>query len=146
MADNMDVQGTEQQAAAEQTERTGASTETGKTFTQEEVDEIVKKRLARERKKAEEPAVDPLAEREKALQDKENGMYARERFLAERIPDELMELVAGRNKDDIDKFIKILKPYMDRLNEPIMNPVGPTGFIGPSNEAQGIRSAMGLSR
>ncbi|MBQ8634472.1 MAG: hypothetical protein IJ420_12805 [Lachnospiraceae bacterium] len=114
-----------------------------KTFTQEEVNEIVKKRLERERQKAKEPEADPLSEREKALQARENNMYVKERMAAEDLPAELFELLDGRDKAEVDKFIKILKPFIDKNKEPILNP---TGRTGSESKADTIREAMGLNR
>ena len=116
-----------------------------KTFTQDEVNEIVRKRLERERQKAKEPEADPLAEREKALQARENNMYVKECMAAENLPSELYELLEGRDKAEVDKFIKILKPFIAKNKEPILNPTGRTG--GESGtRADVIREAMGLSR
>lgn len=78
--DELNVQGTEQQEAAAQTAPTGAESENReevKTFTQEEVDKIVEKRLNRERKKLagvlsiEDPREAALAQRERAVEIKE---------------------------------------------------------------------------
>ena len=93
---------------------------------------------------------DSYAAREKDLQNRENLMYAKERFYEEKMPTELLELVSGKNKEEIDNVIKILKPYIDKLNEPIMNP-SPAKAWGQRQSARigetdQIGKAMGLNR
>ena len=83
-------------------------------------------------------------DREKALQDRENALYAKELFFDNKLPSDLLVLVEGRNKEETDNIIKVLKPYMDKLNEPIMNPVvGPTGGMPAGIDR--IRQAMGIT-
>ena len=130
-----------------QTEETNETEkQSGKTFTQEEVAEIVQRRLARDRKSR--PADADLQDREKALQDRENTLYAKERFLDEKIPGDLIELVAGKGKEDIDKAIKILKPYIDKMNEPSNDSSGRASWGMrqgvASRSGDKIREAMGL--
>ena len=126
-------------------EGTEGSNQESKTFTQEEVNEIVQRRLERDRKtrSGEAEGEKALQDREKALQARENALYAKELFSSNKLPDELLVLVEGRNREETDNIVKIMKPYIDRLNEPILNPVvGPTG--GPIKTDR-IRQAMGLT-
>lgn len=116
-------------------------------FTQDELDEIVRKRLDRDRKNR--TGDSGMQEREKSLDERENNLYAREKFMEYGFSSDLMELVSGKSKEDIDKTIKILKPYIDKTKEPILNAVGPTSWGMRQNSnmrGDSIRNAMGLNR
>ena len=143
MEDNTNLETTQ----TEETEIGETGKQPGKTFTQEEVAEIVQRRLARDRKSR---SVDAdLQDREKDLQDRENTLYAKERFLDEKIPRDLMELVAGKGKEDIDKAIKILKPYIDKTNEQSNDLPRNAGWgmrQGGVRSGDKIREAMGLGK
>lgn len=112
-----------------------------KTFTQEDVNRIVQERLARERGK-------PLSEAEKVLEEREKAVEAREREIAykalmkeKNIPDEVYEALNCTSEDTFNKALEILGPYFQKLQEPIMNAVGPSsGATGGDS----IRAAMGL--
>lgn len=122
-----------------------------KTFTQDEVNEIIKKRLARERQKGTESVEDSFAEREKDLQNRENLMYARERFFEENLPADLINLASGKSKEEIDEVIKTLKPYVDKKKEPAVNVSSGKSWAqrqssGRTNDTDQIRKAMGLNR
>ena len=47
-----------------------------------------------------------------------------------------------QDKETIDKCLKIIAPYAQKMKEPILNAVGPTGGSGLRDDA--IRRAMGL--
>lgn len=113
-----------------------------RTFTQEEVNRIVQERLARA-KTSQEPD-----ERELALRQRENDLYAREQIAEQGLPKELYEELKGMDKENIDKFIKIIAPYAKKAGEPIRNPVTSTyGAIARENPLDdSIRSAMGLNQ
>lgn len=55
---------------------------------------------------------------------------------------ELADEFAGMDKETIDKCLKIIAPYAQKMKEPILNAVGPTGGSGLRDDA--IRRAMGL--
>ena len=134
----------------EKTQMNEEQSQENKTFTQDEVNEIVRKRLARERQKSAESGEDSFAEREKDLQNRENLMYARERFFEENLPADLINLASGKSKEEIDEVIKTLKPYVDKKNEPAGN--GSSGKSwgqrqnGRTSNTDQIRKAMGLDR
>lgn len=109
-----------------------------KTFTQEEVNRIVQERLARVK------AAGTLDDRELALQERENALYAREAADAAGLTKEFAEELRGMDKATVDKVIKIVTPYARKASEPIFNAVGPTGGTGSGVDA--IRAAMGLKR
>ena len=50
------------------------------------------------------------------------------------------------DKETVDKCLKIIAPYAQKMKEPFLNAVGPTnggGGVGSDNE---IRAAMGLKK
>lgn len=109
-----------------------------KTFTQEEVNRIVQDRLARVK------AAGSMDQRESALQERENVLYAREAVEAAGLTKELAEELRGMDKATVDKVIKIVTPYAQKASEPIYNAVGPT--MGSDLGMDAIRAAMGLKR
>lgn len=112
------VQVTEHQEGAEQTERTGADQENReevKTFTQEEVNKIVEKRLNRERQKFAsvlhegDPREAALSEREQAVIEKELRVDAKEIFRKEKLPEEALELLNYTDKESCDQSIELVR-------------------------------------
>lgn len=104
-----------------------------KLFTQAEVDKIIGERLARERK---EP--DP---KELELKAREQDLYIRELIADKKLPEDAAETLKGLDKETVDKFIKILSPYLEKAKEPILNP---TGHTNDGTGVDAIREAMGL--
>ena len=109
---------------------------TEKTFTQEEVNRIVQERLARVKMPAEPD------QRELDLQKRERALYAKEAVANAGLDKELADEFAGMDKETIDKCLKIIAPYAQKMKEPILNAVGPTG--GSDVKDNAIRRAMGL--
>lgn len=113
--EEMNVETTGQQGAAVQTEPTGADKENGKTFTQEEVDKIVEKRLNRERKKfssllsGNDPREAELEERERAVAEKELRIEATETFMKENLPAELLDLLNYTDKESCEQSIELVR-------------------------------------
>lgn len=107
-----------------------------RTFTQEDVNRIVQERLARVKMPAEPD------QRELDLQKRERALYAREAVANAGLDKELADEFAGMDKETIDKCLKIIAPYAQKMKEPILNAVGPTGGSGLRDDA--IRRAMGL--
>lgn len=84
-----------------------------KTFTQEEVDEIVRKRLARERNKANtEESAKTGTDREKELDARELRIMAREKLQAEGMPMELADVLKYSDDKALDEAIKKIKDYL----------------------------------
>ena len=112
MADNNTAQGAQsipQTTAETQPNATPAETG-GKTFTQEEVNQIVADRLARERSKAA-GKPDPLAEKEQELNARENGIKCRELISRDKhYPPQLLDLIDTADfntfKAQADKLLK----------------------------------------
>ncbi len=92
-----------------------AGAEAGKTFTQEEVDKIVEKRLNRERKKfssllnGDDPREADLAERERLLTIKELQVDAKGALAEKGLPMEALELLNYTDKESCDKSIEALE-------------------------------------
>lgn len=122
------VENQEPQQAAQTGER---------TFTQEDVNRIVQERLARVKMPAEPD------QRELDLQKRERALYAREAVANAGLDKELADEFAGMDKETIDKCLKIIAPYAQKMKEPILNAVGPTGGKAMGSDAS-IRAAMGL--
>lgn len=115
----------------QQTVQTG-----GRTFTQDEVNRIVQERLARARTQNEPD------QRELDLQKRERALYAREAIANAGLDKELADEFVGMDKETVDKCLKIIAPYAQKMKEPILNAVSPTGGNGLKDDA--IRRAMGL--
>lgn len=79
-----------------------------KTFTQEEVDEIIKKRLARERKKAESEQ-EPGTDREKNLEQRELTLMAKEKLLDEGMPLNLAGVLKFSDEKTLEEAIETIK-------------------------------------
>lgn len=138
----MEVETTNTESVDSYMETGQTGSDTAKTFTQEEVNEIVQRRLAKDRKNRGEDAGKNIEERERALIEKENAAYAKQMFSVNGLPEDLLGIVKGKEQKEVDEIIKILKPYVDKANEPIRNPVSGTGGVVGSDA---IREAMGLT-
>ncbi|RHF85335.1 hypothetical protein [Coprococcus comes] len=132
MSEQNATTGVSQQEPAQQT-----ATQGEKMFTQDDVNRIVKERLARA-KTVQEPDT-----RELELEKRENALYLREQVTANGLSEDLLEEMKGMDKATIDKCLKILAPYAKKASEPILNAVGPTAG-GAQSESDAIRKAMGL--
>lgn len=71
----------------------------GKTFTQDEVNNIVRDRLAREKEKLSEHSAD--TEREKSIEARENALTCREYIQEKGLPKELLDIL---DTSDAEKF------------------------------------------
>ena len=124
------------QGAQQETQQAGE-----RTFTQDEVNQIVQERLARA-KTSSEPD-----QRELDLQARENALYVREALENAGFNNSLAYEFKGMDKATVDKCLKIIAPFAQKMKEPIYNAVGPTnsgdGGVGSDSA---IRAAMGLRR
>lgn len=85
-------------------------------------------------------------ERELDLQKRERALYAREAVANAGLDKNLADEFVGMDKETVDKCLKIIAPYAQKMKEPFLNAVGPTnggGGVGSDNE---IRAAMGLKK
>ena len=121
--------------------RQGENTEpeSGKTFTQEEVNKIVQQRL--ERAKSKEP--DELAKREAELNKREMNLTIREQLSSAGLPNELAGVISAQDEDEAREKIEILKKYIE--SQPAHSK---TRYEPMRGEAKNdpIREAMGLGR
>ena len=109
------------EATQEQNNATRAETSgqyQGRTFTQDEVNAIVRDRLAREREKAN-PQTDEreqeISAREKAVSDRENLLACKEYISQHKYPESLLKLYSTENienfKTNVEKLIREF-PYI----------------------------------
>lgn len=119
-----------------------------RTFTQQEVDEIVKNRLARERKRAG-TGEDARSDREKSLEERELRLMAREKLFDEGLPSQLADILKFTDEGTLDAALNIIKELNLSNTEPqIPKAWGERQGARKSKgtEEQQIRDAMGLSQ
>lgn len=85
---------------------------TEKTFTQAEVDDIVKNRLARERKVKTDGG--DFSEREKALNDREIRLMAREKLFDKRLPADLIDVMKFSDEKTLDEAIEKIEKIIGK--------------------------------
>lgn len=120
---------------------TGAE-ESGKTFTQEEVNRIVSERLGKEREKMKKEQDAAFADREKAVNAREMRINALEKLNSMGLPAELAGAINCSDENTINKSIEILaKNYTGSRT------AGKPPYQPQNGEVRldGIRQAMGLS-
>ncbi|WP_302803154.1 DUF4355 domain-containing protein [Eubacterium ventriosum] len=111
--------------------------ESGKTFTQEEVNKIVQQRL--ERAKSKEP--DELAKREAELNKREMNLTIREQLSSAGLPNELAGVISAQDEDEAIEKIEILKKYIESQpahSKEKYNPVKGEVKTDPIREAMGL--------
>lgn len=107
----------EVEQAAEPAEN-GEQMARGKMFTQDEVNEIVQRRLAKERKSENKEAVEELAAREKAVLKRELRAEALDRLRADDMPVELADLI---NCDTAEGFENTYKAVVSAFRKATAN-------------------------
>lgn len=118
-----------------------------KTFTQAEVDEIIRKRLARERRKTEtESNTDGEQEtgddREKTLEERELRVMAKEKLLDSGMPSNLADVLRYSDEKSLEKAIEAIK----NLNQEPRKAWAERMDAHRSPGIDPIRKAMGLGR
>ena len=113
--------------------------ESGKTFTQEEVNKIVQQRL--ERAKSKEP--DELAKREAELNKREMNLTIREQLNSAGLPNELAGVISAQDEDEAREKIGILKKYIE--SQPAHSKAKYEPMRGEAKNDP-IREAMGLGK
>ena len=111
--------------------------ESGKKFTQEEVNKIVQQRL--ERAKSKEP--DELAKREAELNKREMNLTIREQLSSAGLPNELAGVISAQDEDEAREKIEILKKYIESQpahSKAEYNPVKGEVKTDPIREAMGL--------
>ena len=111
-----------------------------RVFTQEELEEILQKRLARERRNR--PGTDGLQARERELEERERAVVARERLADAGLPAALAQVL--KNDDEsIDKAIDLISGL--DFARPVSWGQRPSGGRAAAREDP-IRRAMGLEQ
>lgn len=64
--------------------------------------------------------------RELDLQKRERALYAREAVANAGLDKNLADEFVGMDKETVDKCLKIIAPYAQKMKEPFLNAVGPT--------------------
>lgn len=101
-----------QQGAGDQSDQQQGNQGQQKTFTQDEVNRIVKDRLARAKGGSNtDPDAGGFAEREKALNQRELQLEAREKLADAGLPRGLLDVVNFSSKEDMEKSINALTAY-----------------------------------
>lgn len=116
-----------------------------KTFTQEEVDEIVRKRLARERNKANtEESTKTGTDRDKELDARELRIMAREKLQAEGMPMDLADVLKYSDDKSLDEAIKKIKDLSGEVQRTPKSWGQRHSNGGTGKDKDPIRKAMGL--
>ena len=121
---------------------------TDRTFTQAEVDEIVRNRLARERKKK---GLDDNSDgdnagndREKSLEDRELRLMAREKLFESGMPTSLADVLRYSDEKSLEKAIETIKNLNKNKEAP--KAWGQRQSARKNSDSDQIRKAMGLNR
>lgn len=113
-----------------------------KTFTQDEVEEIVKRRLARERRKTErEQESDSGTDRDITLEERELRVMAREKLFDEGLPSSLADVLKYSDEKSLTKAIEVIKGLEKQAPKSWGQRQG--SHVGKPDP---IRKAMGLNR
>lgn len=113
MLENINVNNTVQQQAENNIEAQKESEI--KTFTQEEVDDIVEKRLKRERNRfsqmlnGRDPKEQEYAEREEALAKRELQLEMRDIIKGKQLPDSILDYLNYKDKESCEKSLEALE-------------------------------------
>ncbi|MEY8321300.1 hypothetical protein AAK894_09485 [Lachnospiraceae bacterium 46-61] len=114
-----------------------------KTFTQEELNRIVSKRLAEEKQKNE----TDIAKREAELNKREFQLQAKELLKKNDLPDTLLDVLKGDDIETLNKSIISLNAYINekfKITTRIEGAVSGAGRTTIFGDSDKIRSAMGL--
>ena len=114
----------------------------GRTFTQEEVNGIIKERLSKERDKVKREQDALFAEREKKIADRELRMAAVEKLQEKGLSTTLADAINCSSDESIEKSIEIL---MQAYKNPVEGKaVSYVPAYGGESLPDPIRAAMGL--
>lgn len=113
--------------------------DSGRTFTQEELEEILQKRLARERRNR--PGTDGLQSREKELENRELLVEAKERLAEAGLPAALAQVLRYEDEAALEKAIDLISG-LDTARPVSWGQRPSAGSASPQDDP--IRRAMGL--
>lgn len=117
---------------------------TGKTFTQEEVNQIVSSRLKEEREKMKREQDAVIADMEKNIKAREMRMNVLDRLKSKGLPESLADAINCSDEVSINKSIEILtNTYKTGENGHLKAEYHPVGGTGERTDP--IREAMGLA-
>lgn len=116
---------------------------TGKTFTQEEVNQIVSNRLKEEREKMKKEQDASFSEREQKITAREMRMSALEKLHEKGLPSSLVDAINCSDDAAMSKSIDILTQTYKTDHSEYQQPYHPVSGTGEKPDP--IRAAMGLS-
>lgn len=118
---------------------------TGRTFTQEEVNQIVSSRLKEEREKMKREQDAAFAEREQNIKAREMRINVLDKLKSKGLPESLVDAINCSDEESVNKSIEVLtntyKAEQGEFQRATYHPQGGTG-----EKQDPIRAAMGLSR
>ena len=117
---------------------------TGKTFTQEEVNQIIGNRLKEEREKMKKEQDATFAELEQKIAAREMRLNAIDKLREKGLPSSLVDAINCSSDETMNKSIDILmQTYKTEQGEPHRPSYHPVGGTGERTDP--IREAMGLT-
>jgi hypothetical protein len=145
---------TQTEGAATQQTGEGSAAQTGKTFTQDDVNRIVQERLAR----AKLEASPELQERERKCEQRELQLEAREKLAEAGLPKELLGAINCSTKEDLENSIDTIQKLFGkngstqqdkvtsryRVSAGTSNSGNGSGHHSSAKDPSSIRKAMGL--
>ena len=120
-----------------------AQDQKGRTFTQAELDVIIAKRLADERRKSEAA----IAEKERDISAREHRMYTTETMKTKGLPEYLLEAIRGEDKESFDASLAVIDRFVKDQMAAVVNERlrGTLPKASASHQPQDtIRQGMGL--
>lgn len=87
-----------------------------KTFTQDDVNRIVEKRLKREKEKNSNDSIDIFEEKERNLDKRELNLDCREKLAENGLSPDFIKFFRGKSKEDLDDFVNEVRNLTENLN------------------------------
>ena len=111
-----------------------------KTFTQEDLNRILKDRLAKERAKSSKT----LEEKEAELTRREMRLTAREKFIDNDLPLDLIDIVRYDDEEQLEEVVNKLKEALKSSGSKTNGAGGYDPTIGSPHYEDPVKKAMGL--
>lgn len=112
-----------------------------RTYSQQEVDDIIRKRLARERRKYEREFTGNETDREKAMNARELKITAREKLVDAGMPSSLADVLRYEDEETLEEAIAAVANYKKEPNKAWGERMGAHAY-----KPDRFRHAMGLDR
>lgn len=146
------VQGTQPENMGNMAHGESKNGENERLFTQDEVNNIVQSRLAREKTQMEKESETEYSQKMAELQQRENKLLVKEKLSDRGMPSELADVLTCEDEDDINKKLDIIQKIYDKKEPEAEKPVQRPGFrvgVQQSTEQKNspvdvLREAMGL--